>query len=78
MTALADALADAGGAAAPAAATAHLRALVVAALRHGREELARKRSGHDAPVEVAVGLHDGLLLAATPAAAGLRADPEQA
>jgi hypothetical protein len=50
----------------------------VAALRHGREELARKRSGYDAPVEVAVGAHDGLLLAATPAAAGLRADPEQA
>ena len=78
MTALADALADAGGAAAPAAATAQLRGLVVAALRHGREELAAKRSGYGAPVEVAVGAHDGLLLAATPAAAALRADPEQA
>src|SRR6185503_18881048 len=71
MTALADALADAGGAAAPAAATAQLRGLVVAALRHGREELAAKRSGYGAPVEVAVGAHDGLLLAATPAAAAI-------
>jgi hypothetical protein len=78
MTALADALAEAGGAAAPAATTAHLRGLLVAALRHGREELGKKRSGADVPVEVAVGAHDGLLLAATPAAAALRADPEQA
>ena len=78
MTALGDALADAGGAAAPAAATAQLRGLVLAALRHGRAELAAKRSGYGAPVEVAVGAHDGLLLAATPAAAALRADPEQA
>ncbi len=78
MTALADALADAGGAAAPAAATARLRGLLVAALRHGRDELGRKRSGYDAPVEVAIGAHDGLLLAATPAAARLLPDPEQA
>jgi len=78
MTALADALADAGGAAAPAASTAHLRQLLLAALRHGREELAKPRSGHAAPVEVAVGAHGGLLLAATPASAALRADPEQA
>jgi len=78
MTVLGDALAEAGGAAAPAAATAQLRGLVLAALRHGREELARKRSGYDAPVEVAVGAHDGLLLAATPASAALRADPERA
>ena len=39
---------------------------------------AAKRSGYGAPVEVAIGAHDGLLLAATPAAAALRADPEQA
>jgi hypothetical protein len=78
MTALGDALADAGGAAAPAAATAQLRGLVLAALRHGRAELAARRSGYDAPVEVAIGAHDGLLLAATPAAAALRADPERA
>jgi hypothetical protein len=78
MSELGDALADAGGAAAPAAATAHLRGLLLAALRHGRAELGRKRSGYDAPVEVAIG-HDGeRLLAATPAEAALRADPQQA
>ena len=78
MSDLSSALADAGGAGAPAAATAHLRALLLAALRHGRSELALKRSGYGAPVEVAIG-HDGSrLLAATPAAATLRADPEQA
>ena len=69
MSALAAALAEAGGAGAPAAATAHLRALLVAALRNGRAELALKRSGYRAPVEVAIG-HDGAqLVAATPAAA---------
>jgi hypothetical protein len=75
---LAAALAEAGGAGAPAAATAHLRTLLVAALRQGRAELALKRSGYRAPVEIAIG-HDGTrLLAATPAAAALRADPLQA
>ena len=78
MSELASALADAGGAGAPAAATAHLRSLLLAALRHGRAELALKRSGYDAPVEVAIGHDGGRLLAATPAAAALRADPEQA
>jgi hypothetical protein len=79
MTALADALAEAGGAGAPAAATAHLRSVLLAALRDGRAELALKRSGsRDTPVEVAIGQHDGRALAATPADAALRADPEQA
>ena len=78
MTELGDALADAGGSEAPAAATAHLRGLLLAALRHGRDELARRRSGYETPVEVAIG-HDGeRLLAATPADAALRADPQQA
>ena len=78
MSDLAAALAEAGGAGAPAAATAHLRSLLLAALRQGRGELALKRSGYGAPVEIAIG-HDGArLLAATPAAAALRADPEQA
>jgi hypothetical protein len=78
MSELGDALAEAGGAAAPPAATAHLRGLLLAALRHGKAELALKRSGYDAPVEVAIG-HDGeRLLAATPADAAVRADPEQA
>jgi hypothetical protein len=77
VTALGDALAEAGGAAAPPAATAHLRSVLLAALRHGREELALKRSGYGTPVEVAIGHHGGRLLAATPADAMLRADPEQ-
>jgi hypothetical protein len=78
MSELADALADAGGAAAPAAATARLRGLLVGALRHGRAELALKRSGYGAPVEVAIGQEGDRLLAATPADAALRADPQQA
>jgi hypothetical protein len=77
VTAFAGALAEAGGAGAPAAATAQLRALMLAALRHGRAELAHKRSGYEDPVELAIGHHGGWLLAATPAAAALRADPEQ-
>ena len=78
MSALSSALEEAGGAGAPPAATAHLRALVLAALRYGRAELTLKRSGYGAPVEVAMGAHGGLLLAATPASAALRADPQQA
>jgi hypothetical protein len=77
MSALAAALAESGGAGAPPAATAQLRALLLAALRHGRAELALRRSGYDAPVEVAIGLDGDRLLAATPATAALRADPEQ-
>jgi len=71
-------LAAAGGAGAPPAATAHCRVLLSAALRHGRTELAAKRAGADAPVEIAIAQHGGRLLAAIPAPAGLRADPEQA
>ena len=78
MSELEAALAEAGGAAAPAATTAHLRGLLLAALRHGRAELTRKRSGYGAPVEVAIASDGGRLLAATPAAAALRADPQQA
>jgi hypothetical protein len=78
MSGFADALGEAGGAGAPAAATAHLRGLLLAALRQGRGELTLKRSGYDAPVEVAIGQERHRLLAATPAAAALRADPQQA
>jgi hypothetical protein len=78
MSELAHALADAGGAGAPTAATARLRALLLGALRHGRAELALKRSGYGAPVEIAIGREGRLLLAATPAGAALRADPQQA
>ncbi|MEA2312041.1 MAG: hypothetical protein QOE28_2009 [Solirubrobacteraceae bacterium] len=78
MSALADELAAAGGAGAPATATARLREVLTAALRHGRAELAKSRSGYGEPVQVGIAAQDGLLLAATPAAAGLRADPETA
>ena len=78
MTPFAAALEEAGGAGASAAATARLRDLLLAALRHGREELTRPRSGYGTPVEIAVAAGPGGLLAATPAAAALRADPEQA
>ena len=75
---LAAELEAAGGVSAPATAAARLREVLAAALRHGREELAKPRSGYEAPVEVAFAAHDGLLLAAAPAAPGLRADPEAA
>jgi hypothetical protein len=76
--ALAAALADAGGTGAPPAHTAGLRTLLDAALRYGATELTKPRSGRGDPVVVAFALHDGTLLAATPAGAGLRADPEEA
>jgi hypothetical protein len=75
---LAAELAAAGGVAAPATAAARLREVLAGAMRHGREELAKPRSGYESPVEVAFAAQDGLLLAATPADAGLRADPEAA
>jgi hypothetical protein len=75
---LAAELEAAGGVAAPASAAARLREVLAGALRHGREELAKPRSGYDSPVEVALAAHDGLLLAVTPAAPELRADPEAA
>ena len=78
MSELASGLEEAGGAGAPAAATARLRGLLLAALRHGHAELGLKRSGYTAPVEVAIGQEGDRLLAATPAAAALRADPQRA
>ena len=75
---LASELEASGGVGAPATAAARLREVLAGALRHGREELAKPRSGYESPVEVAFSAQDGLLLAATPAAAGLRADPEAA
>src|SRR4051812_12432910 len=52
--------------------------MLAAALKDGRAELAKPRSGYGAPVEVGIAARDGFLLAATPAAATLRADPEAA
>jgi hypothetical protein len=78
MTGLAAELGAAGGAEAPPAATARLRDLLAASLRRGRDELALARSGYGEPVEVPFAAEDGRLLAATPAAAALRADPQAA
>jgi hypothetical protein len=75
---LAGELEASGGAAAPPTAIARLRETLIAALEHGRRELAKPRSGYDEPVEVAIALDGGRLLAATPAAATLRADPKAA
>jgi hypothetical protein len=68
-------LAAAGGAEAPAAATARLRELLVTSLSDGRSELAKPRSGYRAPVTVAVAAGPGMLLGATPAPGDLRVDP---
>jgi hypothetical protein len=78
LSALAAELEALHGAAAPASATARLRDLLISALRHGAAELEKPRSGYGAPVEVVIASGERALLAATPAAAMLRADPEAA
>jgi hypothetical protein len=78
VSALAAELSTCGGATAPASATARLRDVLAAALRAGRAELAKPRSGYGEPVEVGIAAQDGRLLAATPADAALRADPDAA
>jgi hypothetical protein len=78
MSALTTELGAAGGAAAPAAATARLRHLLVAALKRGREDLVLPRSGYEEPVEVGLAADGEHVLAATPADAALRADPQAA
>jgi hypothetical protein len=76
MTALEEELAACGGASAPPTAAARLRENLAAALRTGRAELAKPRSGKDEPVVVAIAAGAGGLLAATPAEGDLRADPQ--
>jgi hypothetical protein len=78
LTDLREELAALGGVKAPASATARLRDVLQRALEHGAAELEKPRSGYRAPVEVAIAAGDGGLLAATPAAATFRADPESA
>jgi hypothetical protein len=78
MTALEGELGALGGAVAPPSAIARLRDVLAGALRHGRAELGKPRSGYGAPVEVGIAAQDGLLVAATPADAALRADPQAA
>jgi hypothetical protein len=76
MTALEVELDACGGAAAPATAAARLREVLAEALRAGRAELAKPRSGKEEPVEVAIAAQDDQLVAAVPVAAALRADPD--
>ena len=78
MIELLEELAALGGAGAPASATARLRDVLLATLRRGADELQKPRSGYGAPVEIAIAAGDGMLLAATPAAAAFRVDPEAA
>jgi len=67
-----------GGAGAPASATARLRDVLLGALKRGKAELGKPRSGYDAPVEIALAAGDGMLLAAAPVDAAFRVDPELA
>jgi hypothetical protein len=78
MDDLAAALAEAGGPAARREHAAGLRRALLEALAHGAAELDRARSGRERPVTVAVAAGDDGLLAATPAPAALRADPDAA
>jgi hypothetical protein len=65
-----------GGAVAPASATARLREVLLAALRHGAAELEKPRSGYQEPVEIAIAAGGEALLAAAPVRAAFRVDPE--
>ena len=74
---LAEALAAAGGVAAPPQATARLRQLLSDALRQGATELEGKRSGsRECPVTVALAADGQRLLAAVPVGAALHAHAE--
>jgi hypothetical protein len=76
MTALEVELDACGGADAPATAAARLREVLAEALKAGRAELAKPRSGKETPVEIAIA-HDGdALRAAVPVPGALRADKD--
>jgi hypothetical protein len=76
MTALEVELDACGGPDAPATAAARLREVLTEALKTGRAELAKPRSGKDAPVEIGIAAHGDRLVAAVPVKAALRADPD--
>jgi hypothetical protein len=76
MTALEGELAAAGGAAAPPTSFARLREVLAGALKTGRAELGKPRSGKEHPVEVAFAAQRGGLVAAVPVEAAVRADPD--
>lgn len=67
-------LGAAGGAAAPAAATARLRELLLEGLDAGRLELSRSRSGYESPVVVGIAPWTGALVGIVPVEPALRAD----
>jgi hypothetical protein len=67
---------DLAAAVADGASAARVRALLEGQLARGDDELARKRSGYDAPVIVAFAAGPSALRAVVPAAPALRADPD--
>jgi hypothetical protein len=74
MSALADALAEAGGVGAPPELTARLRELVAGELARGEAELGRARTGYGDPIAVVFGPGERGLLAACPLPVESRAD----
>ena len=79
MDELAAVLEGAGGVEAPAELRARLQSLLAAELARGDEELARSRSGYEAPVTVAFAPEDGEgIRAVLPVTPALRADPDAA
>ncbi len=78
MSALSNALADAGGADAPRERGAQLSKLLGSELERGARELGLQRSGREEPVLVGIAAHDAALLAATPAPVALRIDSDAA
>lgn len=70
------ALTEAGGTQAPSTRGAWLHDLLLEELRQGVRELEQPRSGKDHPVVVAFAAGTGVLLAALPVDAKLRADPD--
>ncbi|MGI8731484.1 MAG: hypothetical protein ACR2LK_16125 [Solirubrobacteraceae bacterium] len=75
MHPFASALEDAGGTAAPRERIAQLRTLLRDDLARSEQEIARSRSGRERPVTIVFAATRDALLAVTPVAAALRADP---
>ena len=76
MTALEGELDACGGADAPPSAAARLREVLAEACATAAPSWPSRARARSEPVEVAIAAHDGILLAAMPAAAALRADPD--
>jgi len=78
MHALATALEDAGGTAAPRERSSQLRALLLDDLARSERELGLPRSGRELPVSVVFAAAADALLAVVPVAAAVRADADAA